>query len=123
MLIKEENREKIEKMIKAAEGRATTRLLTWKDIQQAIQNVEIHLGIAKKDLVGVYVDVDVNAQDFPNAYKYTPHSTQFTMVRKKSGWDLVSVERYTTRRPNSRYIVELTEEAKAAIIRKMSCFT
>jgi hypothetical protein len=44
------------------------------------------------------------------------------MVRKKSGWDLICVQREKTRRGSRRYIIKLTEEAKDAIIKKMSCF-
>lgn len=122
IIIKESNKEKINQAIKDAEGRASARTITYDDIIQDIKNVEQTLGIAKKDMVGIEVDVDHHAQNFPNAYKYTPESTQYIIRKKASGWELLSVDRYRTRREGHRYNVKLTAEAKAAIIKRMSDF-
>ena len=122
MLIKEANREKIEAIIKAAEGRATARTISFWGMIGFLEILEESLGICKKDMVGITADIDINAQDFPNAYKYTPTSTHFTVVRKASGWDLVSVSRDTTRRRGHRFHVTLTDEAKEAIIKTKMAF-
>ena len=122
MLIKESNRDKIEKMIKEAEGKARERTITYGDMIRAIDRIEGFLDIPKKYMEGIEADVDVNAQDFPKAYKYTPKSTQFIMIKKKSGWDLRLVLRHITRRHNHTFHLELTDLAKEAIIKTHSEF-
>lgn len=116
MLIKESNKEKIEKMITEAEGRARERKITYADMVHGIKKIEGWLGIPKAHMEGIVVYVDHNAQNFPNAYKYTPYSTQYMMVRKRSGWDLRQVYRDITRRDNHTYELELTDKAKESII-------
>lgn len=122
MLVKDSNRTKIEAIIKAAEGRATARTIDFPDIERCLAELEKSLGICKKAMIGITANVDPKAQDFPNAYKYTPESTHFTVVRKASGWDLVSVDRDVTRRYNHRFHVTLTDEAKEAIIKTKMAF-
>lgn len=122
MLIKDSNKIKIEKMIKEAEGKARERTIGFYDIFWAINMIESNLGIPKKYMEGIEADVDINAQNFPSAYKYTPKSTQFVMVKKKSGWDLRLVLRHTTRRENHRFQLKLTDMAKEALIKRHSEF-
>ena len=122
MLINESNKQKIEDMIKKAEGRATVRTIGYRDIVDGIATLENSLGIRKKDMIGIVADIDMNAQDFPMAYKYTPASTHFTVIRKASGWDLKEVFRDTTRRYNHRFHVNLTDTAKQAIIESKCAF-
>lgn len=121
-IIKKDNETKIAEIISKAEGRATARTITVKDMLDALECVEKTLGIHKKDMIGITVDIDVNAQDFPNAYKYTPESTQFRAIYKKSGWDLIAVSRERTRSARRTYIIEHTAESKKAIIDRMSIF-
>lgn len=122
MLVKESNKTKINDIIKAAEGRATARTIDYWSIVRMIETLEKSLGIAKKHMIGIVADIDINAQDFPNAYKYTPQSTHFTIIRKTSGWDLQTVYRDTTRRYNHRFHVTLTEDAKKAIVESKTAF-
>lgn len=122
MLIKETNKTKIEEMIKAAEGKSKERVITYDDMIHSIRKIENYLGIPKKHMEGIYADVDVWAQNFPRAYKYTPKGTQFYMVKKKSGWDLLRVSREITRRAYHTYQLELTDDAKEAIIKAHSNF-
>ena len=122
MLIKYTNSEKIEKIIKEAEGRATARTIDYGSMSMAIDRLEESLGIPKKHMIGIVADIDVNAQDFPRAYKYTPESTHFRVIRKQSGWDLERVYRDRTRRYNHEFHVTLTEQAKEAIIESKSSF-
>lgn len=114
--ITEKNIDRINEAIKKAEGRATARTVTAKDILKAVEDLEHKLGILKKDMEGITAVIDVNAQDFPRAYKYTPDSTIVEIVRKKSGWSLVDVERDWTRSTKHKYAVKLTPEAEQAII-------
>lgn len=122
MLIKEANKAKIENIIKTAGGKASVRTIRYGYIVESLENLEKFLGIRKKDMIGITADVDYHAQDFPNAYKHTPVSTHFTVVRKTSGWDLVSAERDTTRRHNHTFHVTLTDAAKQAIIESKMTF-
>ncbi len=122
MLIKEGNRERIEATIREAEGRATARTITYGDITRAIAELEKALNICKKDMTGITADIDYHAQNFPNAYKYTPESTHITVTRKTSAWDLARVYRDTTRREGHRYHLTLTEDAKKAIIQSKEIF-
>ena len=122
MLIKESNRGKIEKMIKEAEGRSRERTINFDDILWAINKIECKLDIPKTHMEGIAADVDVNAQNFPKAYKYTPKSTQFYMVKKKSGWDLVNVVRDITNGENRGFHLKLTDKAKEVLISRHSMF-
>lgn len=122
MLIKESNRNKIENMITEAEGKAVTRKITYDNIAIAVERIEKELNVYKKDMIGVKASVDLNAQNFPKAYKYAPKSTHFEAIRKASGWDLKSVERNITRREGHAYELDLPEHTKLAIIKKMSNF-
>lgn len=123
IMIKESNKEKIEAAIKMAEGRSTARTITYNDIVCDIARIEEKLNIAKKHMEGIKADVDHNAQDFPSAYKYTPESTQYCIIRKKSGWVLYYVGRQTTRGAKHTYKLQLTDEAKQEIIKAMSDFS
>lgn len=122
MIVKESNKDKINAMIKEVEGRSTARTIDYRDIVFNIATIERTLGIPKKYMVGIEVNVDKHAQDFPNAYKYTPYSTQYTIKRKASGWDLISVKRNRTRRLKQEYLLQLTDTAKEAIIKTKECF-
>jgi len=118
MLIKDANKSRIEEMIKAAEGKATARTITYKDIVDSIEILEEKLNIPKKHMEGISASIDYNAQTFPRAYKYTPSSTCFEVVRKKSGWDLMYVERSRCRNEEQAFDVVLTEKAKEEILKK-----
>lgn len=122
MLIKDENRAKIEDVIKKAEGKATARTVTFRDIVYDVREIEKKLGILKKDMVGIEVNVDRNAQNFPNAYRYIPESTHYTIIRKRNCWDLVAVTRRETRREGHAYHLILTDRAKESLIEKYTKF-
>ncbi len=122
MLIKESNRARIEQAIKAAEGRATQRTITYDDIVEAIQHLEKKLGIAKKDMLGTYATIDIHAQNFLRAYKYRAESTIFRISRGAAGWDLTDVERYYTARDGHGYSVHLSPAAEKAILESMQDF-
>lgn len=87
--------DKLEAIIAKAEGKARERTLTVDELFKALDEIDSYcaqLGTVK-DLIGTKVEVNINAQTFPSAYKYTPMSTWFTVERKSSGWDLISVTR------------------------------
>jgi ribosomal protein S12 methylthiotransferase accessory factor YcaO len=93
--IKITNAAQLASMIEAAEGRATARTITPEDITEALEqiNERILLLSTRKDATGTTIEADPNAQQFPNAYKYTPESTHFTAELKAAGWKVTRVYR------------------------------
>ena len=118
----EGNREVIEMAILEAEGRATARTLTYDDIVDGIARVEKELAIPKKYLLGISFTEDVNAQTFPASYKHAPFSTWFTAEYMRTGWFLTGVERRRTGSTEKQFTLYLTEDAKAAVIRRLEKF-
>lgn len=123
MLVKESNREKIEEMIKKAEGRARARTINYNDMTTALKKIEDRLRIKKKDMIGIRARVDIHAQNFPQAYRYyRPESTHFFVTKKSSGWDLTDVDRDWTRREGHGVVLYLPDETCKAIIQSNSEF-
>lgn len=114
--------EKVTAEIKAVEGKATVRLVDAADIVRYLRKVEAELDIAKKWMEGVKVSIDPNAQNFPNAYKYEPMSTQFDAEFRKGHWVLTDVYRADCRRYGHRNRVILTEDAKREILKRYEAF-
>lgn len=110
------NIEKLTEAINAAEGRATARTITAQGITRQLEYIEKTLRIKKKDMVGIKTDVDIHAQNFPNAYKYRPESTHFRAERRSSGWYITDIYRCYTRGAGHEVKMTLTEEAEKAII-------
>lgn len=120
IIVKESNKDRLNAIIKTAEGRSTARTITADDIIKTADRISRRLGIAKKHMIGITADVDFWAQDFPNCYRFPAESTQFMMEYSTSGWTVYSVERAKTRRASQAVILNLTETAKAAIIAEAS---
>lgn len=97
IIINDTNKDRITAAIQEAEGKASVRTITYKDIVRSVQRIEKRLGIPKKCMEGVMYNVDVHAQNFPKSYKYSAESTQFVIEFSKRKWRLISVERYYTR--------------------------
>ena len=117
-----ENRDKIQKALDAVQGRCKERTITVDDIIYGVKDVEDNLKIAKKAMIGIKVESDQCCQNFPNAYKYTPHSTQYGMERTSSGWFLTWVDRKPTKRSGNQYNLALTEDAKKALVERFTKF-
>lgn len=123
-IISETNKAKIEIAISEAEGRSTCRTITFDDIVKATQKIEKKLGVPKKYLEGVRYDVDIHAQNFPNAYKYRAESTQFIIEYLKGKWRVIVIGRYYTRSAGHDYkCIIMPDETKAAIIDTMRDFS
>ena len=120
IIIREANAEKITAAIRDAEGRATARTITAQNIIETARKITRRLDIPKKYMIGITASVDYHAQNFPNAYRYTPESTQFRMIYTASGWALTSISREASRRPNRAVDIFLTDDARAMIILNMS---
>ena len=122
MIIRESNKEKIEEFITKAEGKARVRTIDFKTIVKDIKCLERELDIPKMHMVGIKAFIDHHAENFPNAYKGRPMSTQYMIERKSSGWDLRSVERDDVKRESKAFTVVLTDDAKEAIIKTKTSF-
>lgn len=120
--ITEENKDKIEQAIKAAEGRATARTISYGRIVSTLETVEKTLGIAKSHMTGIKINVDYWAQQFPGAYDHIPYSTHFTATKTASGWKLTKVFRDKCRGKTQTHLVTLTKKAEEAIIKSKSKF-
>lgn len=102
------------------QGKAHVRTISALDIVSALADVESRLRITKKALNGVSVVIDLNAQDFPSAYKWTPDSTIFWAMFKLGRWFITDIKRDTTRRASQRVVVFHTEASKAALVSRFS---
>jgi hypothetical protein len=110
IIISENNRARIETAIAKAQGKAQCRLIEFDDIVKACRTIEKELGITRKALEGISYNVDLHAQNFPNAYKYRAESTQFTLTFEKGKWRLVRVFRgYTKRNGHCHECVSLPD--------------
>lgn len=117
IIIDQAHAEKLTEAIKAAEGRATARTITAEDVIKECdrQLVRLYgLGASLDELDGTEIRVDINAQDFPNAYKYIPESTHFCATFSGKKWRLTYVCRNTCRK--NRGSVKVPEAAKKSIM-------
>lgn len=106
--------------IRKAEGRATARRLTARDVVDALESITETLNIPAKHMRGIKATVCPAAQDFPRAYKYTPDATTFCAEYKSTGWVVTDISRAACPRASQEYFIELTEDAKAAILDRIS---
>lgn len=122
IIIKDSNRNKLQSELEKIQKRTSARNIDVNDLFKMIEEIESNLGIPKNKMVGIIANVDYNAQAFPNAYKYTPESTHVSIERTSSGWALTQIKRNRCRSPKSRYIIDLTDDAKKALIESKSTF-
>lgn len=123
LFVKETNADKINKEIEKVEGRCSVRCIDYTDIEGAVEDIEKRLDIPQSHLKGIVAKVDPWAQKFPNAYKYAPYSTQFTVERFASGWAVTEIKRTYVLPPSRRYQLVLTDEAKTAIVNRCVSFS
>lgn len=102
----------VARMIEEAEGRAKVRRITYNEMLSILDKVETHVRrfSTRADMVGTKVFVDINAQRFSKAYKYTPDSTHFNAVFTPNGWKITKVSRGTC--GTHLFDLELTEATK-----------
>lgn len=106
---------KFEENIKKAEGRATARTITGMEIIEIVSHINEVLDIPesmKKGITGKYT----GGQKFPKAYKYRPESTHFEFEYRSSGCFITKIYRYTCPNTSKNIEINLTDEAKEAII-------
>lgn len=123
IIISETNKDRIKAAIQEAEGKASARTVEYDGIVRACGRIEKKLGIPKKYLEGIRYDVDLHAQNFPNAYKYRAESTHFVVEYSKGKWRLVSIERAYTRTAGHDFrCLAMPEETRNAVIDRMMDF-
>lgn len=104
-------------IIAEVEGRSSERLITTFQIVEYLVRFTKRLDVTKKVLNGCVISVNLNAQRFARAYKYTPKSTWFDAEFKSGSWRLTNVYRDTC--TNTVHKAVLPEEAKQMIISRM----
>lgn len=119
MKIKANDIEKLTVAIKEAEGRATARTITPMTIKYVVGEVERKLGIAKKDMNGVRVHY-TGAQQFPNAYRYSPDSTHFEMANVRGTWYVTKIYRLNCPNRRKNIEMEIPEDVRKAIVEAIS---
>ena len=123
VIIKQENKSKILQMMDNAQGKATARTIGLDDFLTATESIETTLNVPKKYMEGVIYSVDMNAQDFPHAYKYVPESTHFTLTYKNGTWRVSDIVRAQCRTHGHIFVCEsMSAETEQAIIRSKKVF-
>lgn len=123
IIVSEKNRERIVKAINEAEGRSTARCLTYAAVLVAIERIEARLSLPKARMEGVRFHVDTWAQDFPNAYEYTPMSTQFNLTLSKGKWRISDIGRASVQRAGRKcQCIEMPEALKDALLGRFEAF-
>jgi len=106
----------------AANHLARTRTVDIDEVYSAVTVLERKFeDCTKKSLEGLTVNVDLNSQDFPNAYRGVPMSTHFTLVYEKRSWRFVSAERSCCGE-SERYDVILTDLMREELLEAFESF-
>lgn len=114
---------KLEAGLSEVQSDCKARLLSLDNLLECIElaeNVIFGYGwhkITKKDLEGTRVLLDPHAQDFPNAYKYIPESTQAEVVYTRGTWRIAEVSRDICKAGKHECTIYLSDSAKSAIIK------
>lgn len=118
IIINECNRNKIEKALDEVQKRCTARTIDYFDIVHELKAVinQLCFVCTKKGLENTSVWIDVNGQNFPNAYKFSPESTQFRALYLKGKWRLMYIGRDFCKSYAQRWEVSLSETAKQCIL-------
>ena len=117
-LSKRRNYHKPENELKIVQKGARVRTITAEKILSALACLERNLGVPRRCLNGMKVRIECNPQDYPNAYKGTPYSTQFE-AEYRNGWKITAIERCEARRNGRKHkydILVLPNEAKEKIV-------
>jgi len=110
------NEEKLTNAITEAEGKATARTVTAKDIVRVLSRITV----PKVHLDGTTVHYD-GAEHFPNAYKYRPESTHWEAKNVKGKWYVTDVYRATCpNRSKSNVKIVYSDDAKKYILEEAS---
>ena len=117
------HRANLENELKVVQTRCTARTINTERIIDCIVKAEKYLRELStvSDMIGTKIFADINAQDFPSAYKYIPESTHFTAERTKAGWKVTDISRDRTRARSRRVEINFTPETKAHMADRLMC--
>lgn len=118
IIFKESNYEKVQKALDNVQKLSKVRTVSVQDINVYLEIADEKLGIPKKYMNGISVTIDVNAQNFPATYSYTPESTIVKAVYKNCNWKITDIYRGPTRRAGKEICCHLTDEAKEKVLDK-----
>lgn len=114
----EANRDKLGIALDEAQKQAKVRYIGVSTIENYCERIaDIYRMIPKKHLEGCTFTVDHHAQNFPNAYKYRPESTQFDLLYHAGCFWVTDIRRDTTRRNGHEITANLTQAAKDALVK------
>ena len=102
------------------EGRASSRTITAETVCKVLEDIEDEIGIPKKYLNGITVVCDPNGFDPPSSYGYVPMSTIIYAEFKNGSWRINDLKREPSSRFSQAVRVNLTDEAKQAIINRFT---
>lgn len=95
ILINEKNAARINSVLDQVQKRSKVRTIDICDVYNYVEKFFKTVTVQKSVLDDVRVTVNPNAQAFPNAYKYTPSATVFTVLFKNGKMYLYDVQRDT----------------------------
>ena len=119
IILNEKNFTKVESILEEYQKGCKARCITAQDIYDEANRIFKAVGISKKALSGCRFECDIHGQSFPQAYRYAPYSTTFTLLYKNGSFRLVDIGRNFTHY-SSAAIAHYTDEAKEAILEKYS---
>ena len=112
----------IQSQLDKANHLARTRTINIDDVYSAVATLERKFeDCTEKSKEGLTVHVDLNSQDFPNAYHGVPMSTQFVLVYDKRSWRFVYAERMRCG-VSKRYGVTLTDVMRGELLKCFESF-
>lgn len=112
----------VQSQLDAANYHARTRTVDIDEVYGAVTVLERKFkDCTKKSMEGLTVNVDLNSQDFPNAYRGVPMSTHFTLVYEKRSWRFVRTERSRCGE-FKRYDVTLTDPMREELLKAFESF-
>lgn len=112
----------VQSLLDKANHLARTRTVDIDDVYNAVTVVEQKFeDCTRKSLEGLTVRVDLSSQDFPNAYRGIPMSTQFLLVYEKHFWRFVRAERSRCGE-FKRYDVTLTDAMREELLKRFESF-
>ena len=119
IIVRPENRARIEAALEAVQGKSRTRTVTFDDIAKELKDVEDWFSIPKTALKGVKVSIDKHAQNFPNAYRGRPESTQVEAIYTGTAWKITDIRRgYTRAKGHVVESLELPEKAIEEVLKQ-----
>lgn len=123
IVVNEKNLPRIEAALEEVQGKCTTRTITARNILDFCEGIHEFYRLPKTALDGAFFRVDLNAQKFPNAYKYIPYSTHFEVECHKGRYTLVGITRQQVNAPTRAARAVLPEEVQKALLNRFGILT